>query len=338
VPTLPLGAAVARLQSARVFDDWSVVSGVPALAIDATGADALPGADALAAAAARLAELPCPSVVLAAPAPREDIGELLAACDVVVTDRDDLERVLAAIVRTPRAAAVLAQVLRAGPRLSTAAGLVLESAAYATLQAGPEFAAWLAVRGTRAVASATAAPVVVERVGDRLCIALNRPDRHNAFSAAVRDALVEALTVAVVDATVREVVLRGNGPSFCSGGDLDEFGTCPDPATGHLIRTTRSPARLLAALTARAHVHVHGACIGAGAELAAFAGRVTAARDAFFALPEVGMGLIPGAGGTVGIPRRIGRQRTAWLALTGDRIDAAAACAWGLVDAISDGP
>ena len=77
---------------------------------------------------------------------------------------------------------------------------------------------------------------------------------------------------------------------------------------------------------------VHGACVGAGIELPAFAGRVVASRDAWFALPEVAMGLVPGAGGTVSLPRRIGAQRTAWLALTGRRIDAETALAWGLVD------
>jgi enoyl-CoA hydratase/carnithine racemase len=56
--------------------------------------------------------------------------------------------------------------------------------------------------------------------------------------------------------------------------------------------------------------------------------------DAWFELPEVGMGLVPGAGGTVSLPRRIGRQRTAWLALSGARLDADTALAWGLVDEI----
>jgi len=79
---------------------------------------------------------------------------------------------------------------------------------------------------------------------------------------------------------------------------------------------TRSPARLLAAMTGRLRAEVHGACIGAGIELAAFAHHVIATPDAFFQLPEVGMGLIPGAGGTASLPRRIGRQRTAYLALT----------------------
>jgi enoyl-CoA hydratase/carnithine racemase len=69
-------------------------------------------------------------------------------------------------------------------------------------------------------------------------------------------------------------------------------------------------------------------------ELPAFAGRVVAAPDATFRLPEVGFGLVPGAGGTVSVPRRIGRQRAAWLALTGAVVDARTALAWHLVDEI----
>ena len=114
-------------------------------------------------------------------------------------------------------------------------------------------------------------------------------------------------------------------PRSAAAGDLDEFGTTPDPATGHIVRTTRSPAWWLARCAAQTSVALHGACIGAGIELAAFARQVTAAEDAFFQLPEVALGLIPGAGGTVSLPRRIGRQRTAWLALSGRRVDAATA-------------
>jgi enoyl-CoA hydratase/carnithine racemase len=61
---------------------------------------------------------------------------------------------------------------------------------------------------------------------------------------------------------------------------------------------------------------------------------VNAREDAFFELPELALGLVPGSGGSVSLPRRIGRQRTAWLALSGCRIDAATARAWGLVDAV----
>ena len=105
-------------------------------------------------------------------------------------------------------------------------------------------------------------------------------------------------------------------------------------ATGGRARSLALPGRLLAACAARAEARVHGACIGSGIEFPAFAGRVVAAPDAWFQLPELRFGLIPGAGGTFSIGRRIGRQRTAWLALSGQRIKAPQALAWGLVDAI----
>ncbi|HVT34396.1 MAG TPA: enoyl-CoA hydratase/isomerase family protein, partial [Nevskiaceae bacterium] len=76
------------------------------------------------------------------------------------------------------------------------------------------------------------------------------------------------------------------------------------------------------------------ACIGSGAEFPAFAAHVTASEDAWFQLPELDFGLIPGAGGTVSIARRVGRQRTAWLVLSGKRIDAQRALDWGLVDRV----
>jgi enoyl-CoA hydratase/carnithine racemase len=79
---------------------------------------------------------------------------------------------------------------------------------------------------------------------------------------------------------------------------------------------------------------VHGHGVGSGLELAAFAGCVTATPDATLALPELGMGLVPGAGGTVSVTRRIGRHRAAWLVLTGAELDARQAIDWGLVDAI----
>ena len=117
--------------------------------------------------------------------------------------------------------------------------------------------------------------------------------------------------MAASDPSIAAVRLIGAGRSFSSGGDLDEFGSFPDPATAHVTRLTRSPARLAHLLGDRLEVHLHGACMGAGIELPAFARRVVATDDVAIALPEVGLGLIPGAGGTVSLPRRIGRQRTA---------------------------
>ena len=238
--------------------------------------------------------------------------------------------------RWPMAAAVCDDVLRsvdpAGPTLG---GVVTESLAYSTLQGGPEFARWLAERGPARMPD-IADPVRVHRDGDTLRIAFNRPQRHNAFSTDARAALLEALTVAQLDLSVDEVVLTGNGPSFCSGGDLAEFGTFSDPASAHLARTRYSPALVLDALTARlgraCRAEVHGQVLGSGLEMAAFCGHLVSRPDAVFGLPELSLGLIPGAGGTVSVTRRIGRWRTAYLVLSGLSIDVQTALAWGLVD------
>ena len=254
--------------------------------------------------------------------------------DVVVTATGgQLDGLLSSVAARPKAAAALALLLRSN-RCDIEEGLVAESAAYSMLQAGPEFAAWRGGRPVAAPGSESDPAVRVTREGDRLTVTLSRPARHNALNTAMRDALAEALSAGLADATAT-VVLEGDGPSFCSGGDLDQFGSAPDPATAHLIRLTRSPAALAARLGPRLEAHVHGACLGAGVELAAFAGRVVAHPDTFFALPELALGLIPGSGGTVSLPLRIGRHRTAWLALTGAQIGAAQALDWGLVDEVA---
>jgi enoyl-CoA hydratase/carnithine racemase len=239
--------------------------------------------------------------------------------------------------RWPLASAICDDVLRSlDPHGPTYAGLVIESLAYSTLQAGPEFARWLAERGPADVPVITD-PVLAQRDGDTLRVTLNRPQRHNAFSTDTRAALLEALSVAWLDPSVDEVVLSGNGPSFCSGGDLAEFGTFADPASAHLARTRHSPALVLDGITARigasCRAEVHGQVLGSGLEMAAFCGRVVCRPDAVLGLPELSLGLIPGAGGTVSITRRIGRWRTAYLVLSGRFIDADTALAWGLVDA-----
>ena len=239
----------------------------------------------------------------------------------------------------PQASAVCDDVLRTidptGPAL---AGVVTESLAYSMLQSGPEFARWLAERGPARMPDLPD-PVQAERAGDTLRIRFNRPQRHNAFSTDARAALLEALTVALVDPSVTGIVLGGNGPSFCSGGDLAEFGTFADPVSAHLARTRHSPALALDALTARlgraCRAEVHGRVMGSGLEMAAFCGWVEAHQDSLFALPELRLGLLPGAGGTVSVTRRIGRWRTAYLVLSGQMIAAETALAWGLVDELS---
>jgi 1,4-dihydroxy-2-naphthoyl-CoA synthase len=243
--------------------------------------------------------------------------------------------VIAGAAANPAAAATLTQVLRTTESLDVVDALRVESLAYSMLLAGQEFRGWLESRAVpRARYEEPEQVVVTERSGGVLHVALNRPHVHNAFNAAMRDALAEAFTLARTDYSVGTVELTGNGPSFCSGGDLSEFGTTDDPVRAHFIRTARSAGAAMHELHDRLTVHVHGSCIGAGVELPAFARRVVAAENATFRLPEIGMGLIPGAGGTVSLPRRIGRERTLLLALSGIALSAADALDWGLVDAV----
>jgi hypothetical protein len=255
------------------------------------------------------------------------------AADAVIGE-DDVDSTLAVVEHAPIAAATLATLLRVTPVVDVEAGLALESAAYSTLQAGPEFAAWRAA-ATHAPDPTDGPVVLTERHDHTLVVTLDRPHRRNAIDARLRDELAAALELALADDSIECLELRGNGPSFCSGGDLGEFGSRADPASAHVIRLARSPARLVHRLRDRTTVFVHGATYGGGIETAAFAGRVVAAEDTSFALPEISLGLIPGAGGTVSLTRRIGRQRTAALALTGRAIDAETALAWGLADALS---
>lgn len=231
---------------------------------------------------------------------------------------------------------VFASALTSG---SLRSALITESLAYSTLQAGPEFARWLLERGpSNATVTSSGSPVEFDRVGDTLRIVFNRPHRHNAFNDAMRSELLAALTVAHHDPSISAVELSGAGRSFCSGGDLAEFGGFDDPASAHIARTRHSPALALDAVRARlgtrCRATVHGQVIGSGLEMAAFCGHVVAHRDTRFGLPELGIGLIPGAGGTYSIPRRIGRWRSAYLVLSGITLDAPT-LRWGLVDEVS---
>jgi enoyl-CoA hydratase/carnithine racemase len=286
-----------------------------------------------------------PGVVVGTGSPSDDATFTLTEQDSV--DRravtvssvpDVLDELRERCLRWPQSAAVCSDVLRAFDHGAPAfAGVITESLAYSTLQSGPEFARWLTERGpARPVAIPN--PVQAERVEGTLYVRFNRPQRHNAFSTDARAALLEALEVARLDPSVTDVVLSGNGPSFCSGGDLAEFGTFTDPASAHLARTRHSPALVLDELAARLGTHcraeVHGQVLGSGLEMAAFCGWVRSRPDAVFGLPELSLGLIPGAGGTVSIARRIGRWRTAYLVLSGRTIDPATALRWGLIDEV----
>ena len=248
-----------------------------------------------------------------------------------------LARLEAVAAAQPVAAAVAAQVLRASLSLDFDQALAAESVAYSMLQATDAARAWRTANPAPARDDQDRPRVAVDREGGTLSIRLARPWANNAVDARMRDALCEALEFALIDPDQAPVVLSGEGRTFSEGGDLSEFGRFGDPGEAHLVRMLRAPAALAHRLGGRLTAHVHGACIGAGVEIPAAAARVVARRHAFFRLPEVGMGLIPGAGGTVTIPRRIGRQRACFMAVSGLDVRASTALAWGLVDAVEAG-
>jgi enoyl-CoA hydratase/carnithine racemase len=267
-----------------------------------------------------------PALTIAVSPPEEVDG----AFDLVASE-GEAGALEAAFARAPIAAVSAALLLRS-PRSDVDDGLTAESATYSVLQAGPEFRAWRDATPARPAGDADEPRVRVDSVGDVTEIVLTRPTRHNALDVVMRDALDAALG----DAAWRAggILVRGEGPSFSSGGDLDEFATFPDPATAHVVRLLRSPASRFAALHERLVVAIHGTCLGAGIELAAFADHVVAAEDTRIGLPEQSIGLVPGAGGTVSIARRAGRRSVLALLLRDGTISAAQAREWGLVDEV----
>jgi enoyl-CoA hydratase len=259
------------------------------------------------------------------------------ALDLLADTAAEAERLASFIGQHPQASAVLMHITRVTMSLPVSAALAVESLGYATLQGGEEFSRWLSAQDkTRTNESNLSAPVVMERTGAELSILLNSPTNRNALSVSMRDGLSEAFSLVAMDDSIKRVVVSGAGPCFSAGGDLTEFGTSKDVAVAHRIRQLKMPAQYLVDHAWRYRFNLHGACIGAGIELPAFAGHISATRDAFFRLPEVAMGLIPGAGGCVSIPRRIGRHRTNYLAVTGMELSAEKALSWGLIDELTD--
>ena len=218
--------------------------------------------------------------------------------------------------------------VRAPSHFPVAAALSVESMAYSMLQHGDGFRRWLRTRTPRQPHATAADPVRLERDGPRLDISLHRPEVHNALDAALRDALCDAFDLVAVDPSIDEVHLRGDGPSLCSGGDLR--GVRDRDRRGCRAPPPRRPQRRAPPAQQREQGDRPPAreYVGAGIEIATFASHVVADPDTTIRLPEVGMGLIPGAGGTASIPRRIGRHRTAYLTLSGIALDTTTATAW----------
>ncbi len=254
--------------------------------------------------------------------------------DLYAHDEPTLRQILNNISKQPLACTVLVQLLRHNERSSVADGLLAESLAYSNLQQSTGFQTWLSQREHLESKPDTHSPLLIERFNNTLILTLNRPHVHNAYNEKLKDALCEALQIALEDPQISSMVIKANGRSFCAGGDLTEFGIAQDAALAHLSRTTRSASALLSHLNCHTTAELHGACIGAGIELPAFFNHISAKANTFFMLPEIAMGLVPGAGGTVSIPARIGRHHTAFMAITSQRIGVETALNWGLIDEI----
>ena len=309
---------------------WADSVGEVCLAVDFSEANY--SSDEVIAISAWLQRQPVPVIGL-----MNDNEQILEALDFVADTELEVELLASFIGQHRQASAVLVQVTRVTMGLPVIAALTVESLGYATLQGSEEFSHWLSRQNKTNVGGLNnSSPVLMERTGTELSILLNSPSNRNALSVSMRDGLSEAFSLVAMDNSIENVVVSAAGSCFSAGGDLTEFGVSKDVAEAHRIRQLKMPAQYLAEHPGRYSFKLHGACIGAGIELPAFAGHISASRDTFFRLPEVAMGLIPGAGGCVSIPRRIGRHRTNYLAVTGMKLSVENALSWGLIDEITN--
>jgi enoyl-CoA hydratase/carnithine racemase len=175
------------------------------------------------------------------------------------------------------------------------------------------------------------ATIRYEKRGAVAVVTLDRPEVLNAYDVGMRDDLFAALGAADDDPEVRALVLRGSGPAFSTGGDVREFGTAPSPSVARAVRWRRDVWGRLLALRAGTVAAVHGWAVGGGMEMALLCDLRVAADDARFALPETGIGMIPGVGGTQTLPRSAGLGRALDVVLGGRALDARAAAAAGLL-------
>ncbi|MEW6372937.1 MAG: 3-hydroxyacyl-CoA dehydrogenase NAD-binding domain-containing protein [Pseudomonadota bacterium] len=178
--------------------------------------------------------------------------------------------------------------------------------------------------------SGAAAQVVREQHGDILLVTIDNPP-VNALGVDVRRGLLEAIDAADGDASVKAIVLAGAGRNFLGGADIREFGKPPmPPALPDVCNRIEASDKLVVAA-------IHGAALGGGLEIAMSAHYRVALTSAKLGLPEVALGLLPGAGGTQRAPRLIGAQAALDLMLSGRHAGAAEAAKLGLVDRVEQG-
>ncbi|WP_399685335.1 3-hydroxyacyl-CoA dehydrogenase NAD-binding domain-containing protein [Xenophilus sp.] len=179
-------------------------------------------------------------------------------------------------------------------------------------------------------AAAPAAVIRSARHGEVLCITIDNPP-VNAISSAVRRGLKEAVEAADADAGVKAILIAGEGANFVAGADIREFGQAPQPPSlPEVCNRIEDCAKPVVAA-------IRGAALGGGLEIALAAHWRVALADARLGLPEVQLGLMPGAGGTVRAPRLAGAQAALDLMLSGRHVKAKEALSLGLVDRIADG-
>lgn len=174
-----------------------------------------------------------------------------------------------------------------------------------------------------------------ESAGGIARITLNRPDRLNSFTSAMHAELRDALAAVQADASVRALLLTGEGRGFCAGQDLGDRAVAPGATPvdlGESIEQNYRPLILaLRSLPLPVVCAVNGVAAGAGANIALACDIVIAAKSASFIQAFCRIGLIPDSGGTYFLPRLVGSARAMGLALTGDKLTATQAEAWGLI-------
>src|SRR2546426_717064 len=172
--------------------------------------------------------------------------------------------------------------------------------------------------------------VDLDRRGRIAVLTINNPP-VNALSQHVRQGLRAGLTGAIADATVGAIVITCAGRTFIAGADITEFGKPPrEPGLHEVLDLIEgSPKPVVAA--------VHGTALGGGLEVALACHYRVGVRTARFGLPEVRLGLLPGAGGTQRLPRVVGVEKALQMIVSGDPIGADEARNQGLIDAIVDG-